>query len=125
VCALNHYKESHLDEVPQAFGKIIENIVYNVLKLKYKGTNINEVISFWRHGQKEIDFIVVEEERQLTIEVKFSNNINPKDLVAMTDYMRKKKLEFGIVVTRSEICKKEVNGQTLYYIPYYLILLMI
>lgn len=125
VCALNQYKESHIDEVPQAFGKIIENAFYNVLKQKYKGSSINEAISFWRQGQKEIDFIVVEKEKRLTIEVKFSDNINPKDLSAMTDYMRKKKLKYGIVVTRSEIGKKEVNGQLLYFVPYYLILMMI
>ena len=111
--------------MPQAFGKIIENAVYNVLKQKYKGSSINEAISFWRQGQKEIDFIVVEKEKRLTIEVKFSDNINPKDLSAMTDYMRKKKLKYGIVVTRSEIGKKEVNGQLLYFVPYYLILMMI
>ncbi len=125
VCALNHYKESHLDEVPQAFGKIIENIVYNILKLKYKSIDVNEPISFWRQGQKEIDFIVLENEKKLTIEVKFAKNINPKDLVTMTDYMQEKNLKYGIVVTKSEIAKKEVNGQTLYYIPYYLILMMI
>lgn len=125
TCALNQYKENHLNEVPQAFGKIIENIVFNVLNLKYKRNSIDEAISFWRKGQKEIDFIIIEKEKQLVIEVKFSNNISSKDLVAMTDYMRKKKLEYGIVVTKKEIGKKEVNGQTLYYIPYYLILMMI
>lgn len=125
VCALNHYKENHLDEVPQAFGKIIENAVYGVLKLKYKGTGVSESVSFWRHGKKEIDFIIVEKEKQLAIEVKFSNNINPKDLSALTDYTRKKKLEYAVVVTKSEMGKREVNGQTIYFIPYYLILLMI
>jgi len=125
TCALNHYKESHLDEVPQAFGKIIENVVYNVLAQKYKGNSMNEVLSFWRQGEKEIDFLVNQGDKQLPIEVKFSNNISSRDLMPTTDYMRKKKTNFGIVVTKSELSKKEVNGQTLYYIPYYLILLMI
>jgi len=125
ICALNQYKENHLDEVPQAFGKIIENAVYNVLNLKYQRNGINEAIGFWRHGQKEIDFVVVQKGIQLTVEVKFSNDIRPKDLTAMTDYMRKKKLDYGIVVTKNEHGKKEVNGQMLYYIPYYLVLMMI
>jgi len=125
ICALNHYQENHLDEVPQAFGKIIENAVHNVLNLKYRGNDLNPVISFWRQGQKEIDFIIVEKGKQLTIEVKFSQHLNPKDLITMTDYMRKKKLEYGIVITKNEIGRREVNGQTLYYLPYYLALLIV
>lgn len=125
TCALNHYKESHIDEVPQAFGKIIENVVYNVLVQKYKSNDMNEALSFWRQGEKEIDFLVNQGNKQLPIEVKFSNNINFKDLIPTTDYMRKKKIDFGVVVTRSELSKKEINGQILYYIPYYLILLMV
>ncbi len=125
TCALNHYKESHIDEVPQAFGKIIENLAYNVLAQKYKGSAMNEALSFWRQGEKEIDFLINTGEKQLPIEVKFSNNINPKNLLPTTDFMRKKKISFGVVVTRSELAKKEVNGQVLYYIPYYLVLAMI
>jgi len=48
-----------------------------------------------------------------------------KNLKVLTDCIRNKKLEFGIVVTRNELDKKEANGQTLYYIPYYLVLSMI
>jgi len=125
TCALNHYKESHIDEVPQAFGKIIENVVYNVLIQKYKSNDINEALSFWRNGEKEIDFLINQKEKQLPIEVKFSNNINLKDLMPIIDYMKKKKINFGIIVTKDEFDKKEINGQVLYYIPYYLILLMI
>lgn len=125
TCALNRYKESHIDEVPQAFGKIIENIIYNVLEQKYKGNKMIETLSFWRQGEKEIDFVITQNDKQLPIEVKFSNNINPKDLFVMTDYMKKKKLKFGVVATRSELNRKEINGRTLYYVPYYLILMMI
>lgn len=125
TCALNHYKESHFDEVPQVFGKIIENTIYNVLKSKYSGTEISETISFWRQGQKEIDFIVLEKEKRLAIEVKFSENISLKDLFVITSYISNKKLEYGIIVTKKELAKKKINGQTLYYIPYYLILMMV
>lgn len=127
TCALNRYKESHFDEVPQAFGKIIENVVYNTLRQKYKSNQMTETLSFWRQGEKEIDFLVNQNENEkfLPLEVKFSNNINLKDLAAMIDYSRKKKIKYGVVVTRSELNKKEINGQTLYYLPYYLILMMI
>ncbi|OGH64980.1 MAG: hypothetical protein A2821_00705 [Candidatus Magasanikbacteria bacterium RIFCSPHIGHO2_01_FULL_41_23] len=125
TCALNHYTENHLDQVPEAFGKIIENSVYIVLKQKYKGTGITESLSFWRQGQKEIDFIVLEKNTQVPIEVKFSRTINVKDLRVMTDYMKQKKLTYGVVITRDEMNRKEVNGQTVYFIPYYVFLFLI
>ena len=125
VCALNHFNASHVDEVPQAFGKIIENSVYNILNQKYKGNKIVNTLSFWRQGKKEIDFLVNEKNRKLPIEVKFSNKVTLKDVVFLADYTKKYKLEFGIVVTKNEFNRQEINGKTIYYIPYYLILLMI
>ncbi|MFH1838288.1 MAG: ATP-binding protein [Candidatus Kuenenbacteria bacterium] len=125
TCALNHYKESHLDEVPQAFGKIIENIVYNVFKLKYHTNKLVDNLSFWRQGEKEIDFLINFNNKILPVEVKFSNNINAKELITLIDYIKVKKIEYGVVVTKNELGQKELNGQTLYFVPYYLVLLMI
>jgi hypothetical protein len=39
--------------------------------------------------------------------------------------MKLKKVECGIVITKNEISKKEVNNKTIYFIPYYLILMLI
>lgn len=125
TCVLNHYSAVHMDEVPQAFGKIIENAVYNILIQKYKGLKINNSLSFWRQSGKEIDFLVNERNNKLPIEVKFSNNINSKDVMFLADYAKKNKSKFGVVVTKNEIDRKEINGKTIYYIPYYLILMMI
>lgn len=124
TCALNRYQENHVDEVPQAFGKIIENAVYNSLALKYENNKASGSLSFWRQGQKEIDFLIVEGESHLPIEVKFSNNIQPKKLSALTDYMQRRKIPYGIVVTKDELEEKLINGQTVYYLPYYLVLAM-
>jgi predicted AAA+ superfamily ATPase len=125
TCALNHFRADHVDEVPQAFGKIIENVVYNVFELKYKSNKLVDSLSFWRQGEKEIDFIINLDGKLLPAEVKFSNNTNSKELLALTNYVKTKKLKYGVVVTKGEINRKEVNGQVLYFIPYYLILLMI
>jgi len=126
VCAKNHFGPEQVEKVPQVFGKIIENVVYNILSLKYaKGDDLNNFISFWRQGQKEIDFIIIKEGKLLPIEVKFSENFSDRDLVALTDYVKKKKLEYGIVVTKNKFAKKEINGQLLYFIPYHLALMMI
>ena len=124
TCALNHFRPEHIDEVPQAFGKIIENVVYNVLESKYRTNKLIDNLSFWRQGEKEIDFII-ENGKSLAVEVKFSNSISAKELAVLTGYLKMKKLEYGIVVTKNELAKKEINEQVLYYIPYYLILLMI
>jgi len=125
TCALNFYRESHIDEVPQAFGKIIENVVYNTLMQKYRGSQMTESLSFWRQGEKEIDFLINQGDRQLPIEVKFSNEIGSREIATILDFMRKKKTEYGVIVTKNELSRKDVSGQTLYYIPYYLILMMI
>lgn len=124
-CALFGYTMADFDRHPEIFGKIIENVIYNVLRQKYIPQTIIDPLSFYRQGEKEIDFIVAKDNKHLPIEVKFSNNIGLKDLSAITNYIEKKKLEYGIVATKNEIGKKEVSGQLLYYIPYYLILMMI
>lgn len=126
TCALNYFQASHVDEVPQAFGKIIENAVYNVLRLEYGTDKLVDNLSFWRQGEKEIDFIInLENMIMLPIEVKFSENISLKEMSVLTEYIKTKKLNYGIVVTKSELDRKEINNQTLYFIPYYLILLII
>lgn len=126
TCALNRFNLEHFDEFPQVFGEIIENVVYNVLKQKYgKFAGVIEPISFWRKGEKEIDFILNWNGRQLPIEVKFSNHINLKEFDVITKYIMENKLDYGVIVTQKELDRKEINGQTLYFIPYYLILFMI
>ena len=85
----------------------------------------NDNISFWRKSNKEIDLLVTKNTKQIAIEVKFSDNINLKELKTLTDYMKLKKVECGIVITKNEIDKKEVNNKTIYFIPYYLILMLI
>jgi predicted AAA+ superfamily ATPase len=125
TCALNHYQERHIDESSEVFGKVVENIVYNFLSLKYKEKSIINNISFWRQGEKEIDFLVSYNKSILPIEVKFTKTINYSDFKTLTKYIAKKKLPYGIVITRNELDKKEINNQTIYFIPYYLVLLMV
>ncbi|MBI4650282.1 ATP-binding protein [Candidatus Desantisbacteria bacterium] len=119
-CAYNHYKEIHIDEVPDVFGKIIENLIFNILKQKYLYPNI----SFWRKGEKEIDFIVLNDKKILPIEVKITKNIDNKDFKTICEYIYEKKIDYGIVITKNELAKKQVYNQTLYFIPYYLALLL-
>jgi len=125
ICALNRYTERHVLEAPQAFGKIIENVIYNILALKYQIAEYPNALSFWRQGEKEIDFIILSGAKRLPVEVKFSNNINTKETETMIRYMSKNALEYGVVVTRRELDKKIIRGKAVYFIPYYLILMIV
>lgn len=125
ICTLNRYDSRYFDEAPQIFGKIIENAVYNVLKRKYLNNEMSNTLSFWRQGEKEIDFIIIGKNKKIPIEVKFSNNLNLKKMSTLTDYMKKNKLSYGIIVTKNEMSKKNIDGKIVYCIPYHLILLMI
>ena len=125
ICALNHLTDQHVEEVPQAFGKIVENSVYNTLKDRYPETYYMDSLSFWRKGREEIDFIVVRNNAHLPIEVKFSENINYKELEPLLNYVKTKKLSYGVVVSKNDLALRVINGQTVYLIPYYLFLLCV
>lgn len=123
ICALNDYQKKHFQEVPEVFGKIIETAIYNKLNTKYSKNILINNLSFWREGDKEIDFILTRNKQQLPIEVKFTNQINFKDLNVILNFSKNKKSEYGLVITKNELDKKIIKDQTVYFIPYYLILL--
>ena len=83
-----------------------------------------ENVCFWRNGQKEIDFIVSKIKLKIPIEVKFSNNINLGELKPIVEYLKNKKIPYGVVVTKKDLGEKIINGQKLYFIPYHLFLLV-
>jgi uncharacterized protein len=90
TCALNHYGPTQMSEVPQAFGKIIENAIYNTLKQKYDRAKKPNILSFWRKGKKEIDFLLTDKNKKLPIEVKFSNSLSLLKLATIVNYVKKK-----------------------------------
>jgi len=124
TCAFNHYKQEHIEEVPDAFGKIIENLVYNILAQKYQEDKLGHELSFWRQEDKEIDFIVQKEQKQIAIEIKFTSNVNIRKFKVLTDYIQDKNLDYGIVITKDRLEKRKINEQTIYFLPYYLLLLV-
>lgn len=124
TCALNRYTEQHIAEIPEAFGKIAENCIYTALKQKYKRTGVLESLYFWRQGDKEIDFIVTHEKKQLPVEVKFGAVVEAKDSAVLCQYVDKKSAEYGVMVTRNILDKKTLHSNIIYYIPYYLALFM-
>lgn len=125
ISSINGYTVSNFDQIPEAFGKIIEGLIFNFIKSKYSGKNkAGEDICFWRDGQKEIDFVILKEKVKIPIEVKFSNNINSSELKPLVEYLKNKKIPYGIVVTKKDLSENIINGQKLYFIPYHLFLLV-
>jgi len=125
ISSINGYVFSSFDQIPEAFGKIIEGTVLGLIKSRYGNNSAGkENVFFWRDGQKEIDFIISKGKAKIPVEVKFSNNLSLKELKPIIEYLSDKKIPYGVVVTKKDMGEKTVNGQRLYFIPYYLFLRM-
>lgn len=124
ISAIRNYQIRHFDEAPEALGHIVETAIFNFLDKNYSGSAVMNEISFWRRGEKEIDFIIARGKKQLPIEVKFTNIVSQKELSPLIAYIEKNKLDFGIVATKKELSKKEIRGQTIYFVPVFLFLLI-
>jgi len=69
---------------------------------------------FYRDYQKrEVDFIV----RGVPVEVKFRNYISDADFSTMLYYMEKKRLDFGIMVTKGAFDMKKIGGRRILQVP--------
>ncbi len=69
---------------------------------------------FYRDAQKrEVDFIF----QETPIEVKFKNNITRADLRWLLYYLKKKKKDKGIVITKEYADEKEIEGKQILFIP--------
>ena len=124
VSTVENYTNKHFQEVPEIFGLIIETAIFNFLDQYYTKNSLINNISFWRQGEKEIDFIISLKNKKLPIEVKFTKSINYKDLRTLVNYVSKNSISFGIVVTKSKLSKEIIDNQRIFFIPYYLFLLM-
>ncbi len=124
VSALQNYRLKHFTDIPQVFGHIIETAVFNFLDRNYSDDFLPNKISFWRKGEKEIDFIVKNKnEQELPVEVKFVQAINYKELKPLVNYIAEQKIDFGLVVTKEDLSRRIINNQLVFFIPYYLFLL--
>lgn len=121
ISALNHYDQDDINKFPEVFGKIVENMIFNILKEKFGLENL----SFWRNGIEEIDFIVNNKKELLPIEVKFTNKINIKELKTIVNFINKKNIRYGIVVTKNELDQKQIGGKKIFFIPYYALLFLV
>ncbi|MFO8052316.1 MAG: ATP-binding protein [Thermoplasmatota archaeon] len=87
---------------PQTLGKMVEMVVSNhMIRLAYSmnPTDLfshHEKVLFWRKkgSEREVDFIVVDNENLLPVEVKYTQNIRGKDLSGIRSFGK------GIILTK-------------------------
>ena len=117
-CLLN-IESDFYDKVPEVFGKIIENYIFNNLELMRRRLNYD--LSFFRSGENEIDFILADfyQKKIMPIEVKFKSEIRYSDFAFLLKFCKKRKIKEGIIITKNLISEKEIEGINLRMIPYY------
>jgi len=97
-------------------GSIIENTIgvhlFRIAKTK------NLKLFYIRKDKEEIDFII-KNKITIPIEVKYKRNIQEEDTRAIKEFIKEKKLKYGIIITK-DLFKKETN---ILYIPAWLFLL--
>ncbi len=97
----------------QNIGYIIETFVYNYLLRQQSGD-----IHFFRQRQvKEVDFIQLDAESKLPIEVKYQNVLRPSDLDTLLYYCKKERLNKAVVVTKNEQSIKKIDGVEISFKP--------
>lgn len=118
IAAINKFDLDYYDNVPEVFGKLIETYVWQRLAKRF------ENLSFWRSGEKEVDFIIpaipgISE--MLLVEVKFSSRMRDNDLRFILSLAGKKQYSRILLVTKDKLDKQLISGVETYFIPYYLI----
>jgi predicted AAA+ superfamily ATPase len=93
-----------------ALGKMVEN----VLVFQFEGR------FFYRKGNREIDIILRCKDKPIPVEVKYSRNIEDKDLKVVRSLVERKNLELGVVATKDLLERRD----NILLIPAFIIMLM-
>ncbi len=123
VSAMENYRLEDFRKNPEAFGHIVETTVFNFLDTHHAGDGLINKISFWRQGEKEIDFLLKNNKKEISLEVKFANVVNEQNLKALLNYSQQKRSNFSVVITKNKLEQKIIKKQKIYFLPYYLLLL--
>ena len=94
-------------------GSIVELFVYNHLVRLDKG----EIFFFRKRQIKEVDFILKSSDEKLPIEVKYQNQIRDEDLKNILYYCNKEKLKKAMLITKSDMSSRTVDGVKIDFIP--------
>ncbi|SNQ61338.1 conserved hypothetical protein [Candidatus Methanoperedens nitroreducens] len=81
--------------------------------------------AFWRTPQKdEVDIVVKEKERILPIEVKYQSYITNNDVRPVLKFCQKFEVKKGIIITKDQLEKRDIEGTEILFIPAWLFLLL-
>lgn len=109
---LGSFQSMNSDLWQRDIGLVIETFVYNYLLRE------NNELYFWRQRQlKEVDFIQIQPESKLPIEVKYQNDIHPRDLAHLIYYCKKEKLNKAMVITKNDEKIVNLEGIELVFKP--------
>ncbi|MFH1014247.1 MAG: ATP-binding protein [Thermoplasmatota archaeon] len=88
-------------------GHLVEGIIANII----------DHAAFWRTPQKDEVDIVVKGKEILPIEVKYQTQITSDDVKTLLKFCKKFRCNNGIVVTKTTLEKKTVDGVDILFIP--------
>jgi len=92
-------------------GSLVETYVFNLLKTEFPNVN------FWRDHDKEVDFVVVEGNEIIPVEVKFKRQIDHQDLRYLICFCKKNHLSQANVITKSDLSETTIDGIRIIMIP--------
>ena len=98
----------------ETLSRIIENLIVISCKAEY----------YWRRGKKEVDIILERNKKLVPAEVKYSKEIEKKDLRGLLRFMVENKVDFGIVISEETLREIKEDDKTIWMIPAWLFLLI-
>ncbi len=101
-------------------SRIVEGLVANHLINRFS-TEFANYVYYWR-SVYEVDFVVEYENKILPVEVKYSDNLDARDLKGLTSFMDRFKVDRGLVVTKNLLKKEKIGSREIAYIPAWLFL---
>jgi len=103
-------KRKNIVQGNETFGKAFEHFIYNEIHAHSHYSGLHYPVSYWRTAsQIEVDLILGDHE--VAIEVKSTNNVNPRHLRGLTAFAEEYKVKKQIVVSTDPFPRK--IGKTL------------
>ncbi len=96
-------------------GLKVETVVFNHLKVDHD--------IFYGDNDHETDIVLEHDNDLIPIEVKYKNSISHADLKGIRGFMEEHGLEKGIVVSKKDLKKENIDGKRLIFVPAWLFLL--
>lgn len=99
---------------PDFFGHVLENFVFNELSKV-----LDCDIYFYHKNKKEIDLILVKDDKIIPVEIKSSSNCSKKDINHLNLFMRERKLSRGFYIYGGKLDIIKNYNTEIILIPYY------